>query len=763
MVKQRLLNIIRKPGFRSITISPYSLHRLGYSFALTIFDGNGMVKDQLKEPYETARQLFREKVEKIVIKRGAKPEDIAALFFRLDDARLSLHDFSSKIEVVYRPQPSEQNQAAVPQTAKPVVKQTELLPPVPQTIIPRPANVTPSFSYNYDSLVYACESAAQTFHPDRHYVFSQFIENGKVLSGWIDYLTQGNGDNLRIVYRIKPSQEQLAMLIKALRETAQMIRQHPAMKAAAQPAKAPTPEVKLVGAPLTPADLLAAGGKLKKQANQNPNNIPKAEIEAWIATAKEKLSAYQGELGPGPRHNWTEALITQRVTFADLVEAMHKLETKLGGTPTEINLPRYVDPAARNAWDRQQRVETRQPPQLAARPAPRQAVASRDSIAPLSPPRSGRAWGKQFFVAGIYGRFVDVLGEKSDHFLPNQLSHTTLDYGYFVDTGITLLGHERPLKVYCTQTFLEVTADFLLKAIADGQIFHRKDSLSLNPEEELIFATEHFGSYYPQGAMSAKTLVRGFDFPFRLTVEEFLKEWTAKDLIRAMAQRPLRAVGIEKEAETVPTQPVKPEQPANCRTDDQLVSVIGEIRLISWELEEGEISPARAMARLSAYNDPSLLIWLDHLAQDRDLREYSSLYGWGSNLSDAINIMKHWFPTSDTAAQKAQPAKPPRPLSCDRLYYLRETCAKIFEIGHSSAPALGELNSPERELHINACLVGEDIRPWLTHLNSGGTAALTAAYPDEYQYMLRNALNPDYYPSLIRKALDILNQVYEKI
>ncbi|MDD5594560.1 MAG: hypothetical protein PHG97_07475, partial [Candidatus Margulisbacteria bacterium] len=80
-VKQRLLSTIRKPGFRSVTISPYTLHRQGYSLSLTIFDGNGMVKEQLREPYETARKLFREKIEKIVIKRGAKPEDITALFF----------------------------------------------------------------------------------------------------------------------------------------------------------------------------------------------------------------------------------------------------------------------------------------------------------------------------------------------------------------------------------------------------------------------------------------------------------------------------------------------------------------------------------------------------------------------------------------------------------------------------------------------------------------------------------------------------------
>jgi hypothetical protein len=95
------------------------------------------------------------------------------------------------------------------------------------------------------------------------------------------------------------------------------------------------------------------------------------------------------------------------------------------------------------------------------------------------------------------------------------------------------------------------------------------------------------------------------------------------------------------------------------------------------------------------------------------------------------------------------PPKPVRPLSCDRLEYLRGTCAKIFEIGHN----------PERKIRIEAWLAGEDIRPWLEYLNSGGGARLAFEYR-EYQDGLNGSRNPDYYPNLIRDALSILNRLF---
>ncbi|MDD5593488.1 MAG: hypothetical protein PHG97_01945, partial [Candidatus Margulisbacteria bacterium] len=528
---------------------------------------NGMVKEQLREPYETARKLFREKIEKIVIKRGAKPEDITALFFQLDEARLSLHDFSSKIEVVYRPQAPEQILPAVAQAA-----------PAPQPSVPQP---------NVEKLI----------------------------------------------------------------------------PAAAQPAKPSVPEVKPAPvAPkpktLTPTELFLAGKRLYREglAFESWQAIHK-EAEEWTALAKTEIERYKDQIGPNGR-GWTQDLLAGRDTFCKLAETISKFQREIGLPVEEIEIPHYQGGSVEHL------------PKTANHAPHAQAKPDRHAPDAFPRPREGFLDGLRITVEGFIGNYVRFGGEKRKEFVPIHLSHSDrLEWSPVIDTGIVLNHQHRALKIHCTKDFLESTAPLLLKAIADGQNFIFDMHYYLSPEEELVCAQQHIGSYTPRGVMPSgtfKSLREQYNdafghFPFRLTIEGFSQKWTVRDLIEAMAKRHLQAVGIEKEPET------------------------------------------------------------------------------------AVN----------------QSAKPPRPLSCDRLYYLRETCAKIFEIWHSPDPNLGEFNGPERKTRITS-LAGEDIRPWLKHLDSGGVAALTAAYPDEYQERLRITRNPDYYPNLIKATLYILDRVYKK-
>ncbi|MDD5593487.1 MAG: hypothetical protein PHG97_01940 [Candidatus Margulisbacteria bacterium] len=275
----------------------------------------------------------------------------------------------------------------------------------------------------------------------------------------------------------------------------------------------------------------------------------------------------------------------------------------------------------------------------------------------LPRPREGRFDDFRTNAAGIIGKYVFIrtVGETmKTGFIPDYLAHSSsLRYSEFVDTGAVLVHHDRSFKVYCTKEFLDTIAPLLLKAIADGQIFIFDDAHFLSPEEELVSAQQFiFGLYQPRGVMRSETFKslreQYYDeayghFPFRLTIEDFSDKWSVKDLIRAMAERPLQAVVVEKEAKaTAASQPAKPPRPSICQTDIDLMSVIGKIRSINWQLEQGIIYRNEATKLIAKFNNSSVISWLDYLDSDPNnlVEEYNhEIAGWRSNLRDAIKIL----------------------------------------------------------------------------------------------------------------------------
>jgi hypothetical protein len=420
--------------------------------------------------------------------------------------------------------------------------------------------------------------------------------------------------------------------------------------------EAPTATSKLT----TPTDLLTAGNRLKKQANQNPNNLPKAEIEAWIASAKERIAAYQTELGPGPKHNWTETLIAQRVTFSDLVELFNKLQSKIGDAPTKINLPIYVNPTVQGAWDRQQRVKDQQPPpqprpvRIAARPAadlakpvgssnwhqgtePERPENSRGAESPatrpgqtsashgaqqqtlilelfteqksLPAPHVGPISGKIVAIPGFDFRRVSdeglagvkiALSGLEDGFLPFILDLGVVPgvYTSFIDIGLIVKIKEINFKVYCSEAFLKCSPTTLHAVIL--------------------------------GRLKAPTQ------PAKQTDKPECPTTFPPAILRAIPAEQITAAQAQAD---------KPVQPDNCRTDAQLTSIIGKIRLINYDFTTKEISRAQALEGLAPFNNSNLRAWLEYLAQAGKLQaEHRSLYNWCANLVEAVDILKSWFP-----------------------------------------------------------------------------------------------------------------------
>ena len=449
LVKRQIIAATQRPGFRSLAIAPCTLHRQGYSFSITTYTG-GMETEQLREPLNAARQLFQGKVEKIILKKGVKEEDLAALFQRLTDREISLQDFNRpNIEITFR--------GKQPTAETPVLKLT-------------PTVITSS------------QAVAKTI--------------------------------------VEP------------------IIAPPIQTAAAVPS------------PQTPADLLAAGNRLKKQASQNPGNPPTAEIEAWIASAKERLAAYQTELGPGPKHNWTETLIAQRVTFADLVEAMRKLEAKLGQTPTEINLPGYVPEARGKAWYKQPKFEPRRAPTRPRPAAPAVPVEKSEE----SPARVvAQLFGNHCYIAGVRGELAYFEG-KIIGILPSHLALPNDDIVEVFDTGARLEDETRSFRVFCSYQFMTDYAQSLFNAIANGESFHYNYSHLLKVGVEMVSATERIGQYIPQGTISSDEIpaLRDSTGTFQLTVKYFSKDWTVSQLVEALAKQPPQAIPVEKERPIFP-------------------------------------------------------------------------------------------------------------------------------------------------------------------------------------------------------------------
>jgi len=759
-VKQRLLATIRKPGFRSVTIAPYTLHRQGYSLSLTIFDGNGMVKDQLREPIETARTLFQVgKVDKIVIKRGAKPEDIAALFEQLNSKTLSLRDFKhSNIEIVFRPQPVAQDQIAAPQPAKPGLKETELAPPILQTGISRPEVDRLSFSFSYNNLELACETVAMAFHPARTVIFPALIEDGRKLALWIDYLVQGNGDNIRIEYKAtaNATREQLVMLIKALRETAQMIRQHPVMKAAAQPAKAPAPEVKSEPVPElepepiaaemkvnSPAELLSIGKNLYKKGPAR-GSLPavQKEAEKWLALAKAEVEKYKAQIGQG----WTPELIAQRDTFCKLAKIINNFQLAIGPAPIE----EVVIPECRTGY--RGGIYEYRPQAATSTPAA--------PTRPAEPHRPSLTLGSRFQPGDLID--VAIANVNSMGAFTSVIKGVT---GWIKDpVGLSkgqtikakVIGEEYQEASGQHYLILEHHDPDALPRPREGRLDDfRTNAAGINGKYVFIRVggeTNETGFLPDYFAHSSSLRHSEFVDTGAVLVHQYrsFKVYCTKEFLDTIAPLLLKEIADGQIFIFDDAHFLSPEE--ELVFAQQFIFGLYQPRGV---MRSETFKSLREQYYNEAYGHFPFRLTIEGFSQKWTVRDL--IRAMAQKQLEAVGVEK-----AETAAP-AQPDKTKRPLSCDRLDYLRETCAKIFEIGHSPAPALGELNSPERKLHINACLVGEDIRPWLKHLNSGGTAALTAAYPDEYQYMLRNALNPDYYPSLIRKALDILNQVYEKI
>lgn len=449
LIKRQIIDATQRPGFRSLILSPCSLHRQGYTFSIKL-SAREMSTEQLRQPVDAARRLFLGKIDRIILKHGVAEKDIAALFQRFNDREIGLQDFNRpNIEIVFRGnQPKSPTQVLT------------LTTPVATASLAAQAPVQPHTT---------------------------------------------------------PSE---------------------------QPIKA----VPVAAKPQTPADLLAAGNRLKKQASQNPGNLPTAEIKAWIASAKERIAAYQAELGSGPSHNWTETLIAQRVTFADLVETLNKLEKKIGLSPAAISLPRYVAPSKptrAQAWYKQQNFTPRRAPNR-----PRPAVTA--EIPGEFPARVVvKLLNIPIYVAGTRGELVYSRG-KAIGILPNYFALPSADIVEVFDTGIKLEDELRSFQVFCAYRFLIESAPRLLAAIAEGQIFHYLGHRLMTPGVEMVSANERLGWYFPQGRVSSDELppLRDSGVGFRLTVDGFNKNWTPAQLVKAMAKQPPQAILIEKERPT---------------------------------------------------------------------------------------------------------------------------------------------------------------------------------------------------------------------
>lgn len=311
-----------------------------------------------------------------------------------------------------------------------------------------------------------------------------------------------------------------------------------------QEAPAATPKL------TTPTDLLTAGNRLKKQASQNPGNPPTAEIKAWIASAKERIAAYQTELGPGPKHNWTETLIAQLTTFADLVETMNKLEKKIGLSPSAISLPRYVAPSkptGAQAWYKQPKFEPRRAP---TRPRPAAPVEKSGE----SPARVvAQLFGNHCYIAGVRGELAYFEG-KIIGILPSHLALPNDDIVEVFDTGARLEDETRSFRVFCSYQFMTDYAQSLFNAIATGESFHYNYSHLLKVGVEMVSATERIGQYIPQGTISSDEIpaLRDSTGTFQLTVKYFSKDWTVSQLVEALAKQPPQAIPVEKERPIFP-------------------------------------------------------------------------------------------------------------------------------------------------------------------------------------------------------------------
>ncbi|MFA6169688.1 MAG: hypothetical protein WCW67_01550 [Candidatus Margulisiibacteriota bacterium] len=602
----------------SIIISPASLYRQLYTFNLAFISSNGRDTQQLREPFEAAARLFRQ-VEKIVIKRGAKAEDIAALFERLNNKTSNLRDFSRpNIEIVFRPQRVEQAPATIPQTA-PIPQ-----PPLPRPEVEKPAPAPQPPKATVQEAKPEPTPPAPKLTPDALFFEGKWIfREGLTFENWSaikpraeNWITRAKAEIENYKTQIGPNGRGWTQGLLTERGTICKI------------AETISKFQRAIGLPLEEIEIPHYRGgsvdRLPKTASPaTPAEPVKSDLLSQVKPGYIDgfRRTFAGESGTIVHFRGGEdGLLLDRLTHSDRLEYGEFIDTGfILGIYKVCCTKEFLTEVA---------------------PALLKAILT-GQVFQLENHRFNYAFGRETIFA------VEKIGA---HYHPQG--------------GMSVAGYERASAYAGREFSFRLTVEGLPQEWTARDLIHHMAQWPLRAvaAEKVTKPTRPVSCLTLDGLERAcieihtSRTTSGELFPwleylagftdFRQLAEEY-PEYSSgfsthySGLIkRALAiLQKYRSSATEAEA---PAQTVKPERPLICRTDDDLISVIGTIRRIDWEYQYCILTRAEATKQIASYINPSVIAWLDYLDSDPNIlvKEYSNqIADWRLNLRKAIEIL----------------------------------------------------------------------------------------------------------------------------